>query len=224
MELPTNLSILIADSQLLSRMGLRQLLQASLPMSQIGEAGCEAELSSALKSQAVDIVILDFDQPAYFSVDTLVQIRQQSPHTGVLIISAVQDREAIYQVLALGVHGFLTKTCGEQEVLDAVKATARREKFYCTKILDYLLEKSFSDTASLPSPEDCSPIPLSPREVDVLRLVAKGYIAKEIADQLNLSTHTIYTHRKNILKKLNLHSSSEMLLYALHKGLLERDF
>jgi DNA-binding NarL/FixJ family response regulator len=140
----------------------------------------------------------------------------QYPNINILIISGDEDKKAIYDVLESGVNSFLTKTCDEHEIKDAIAATAKGDKFYCTRIIDYLLEKSFAKDEV----EDCSPTPLSPREVEIVRLIAQGLIAKEIADELSLSTHTIYTHRKNIMKKLNMNSSSELILYALNNGLV----
>ncbi|HRD83208.1 MAG TPA: response regulator transcription factor, partial [Saprospiraceae bacterium] len=109
-----------------------------------------------------------------------------------------------------------TKSCGEQEVSDAVRATVRGDKFFCSKILDVLLEKSLGRTTAT-----CAPSPLSAREIEVVQLVVKGYIARQIADMLHLSPHTVYTHRKNIMKKLQLQSPAELTLYALQNGIIE---
>ena len=84
---------------------------------------------------------------------------------------------------------------------------------YCTNVLNHLLEKSFPK-------DDCSPVPLTPREIEIVRLVASGLIAKEIASELNLSTHTVYTHRKNIMKKLKFGTTSELVLYAVNEGII----
>jgi DNA-binding NarL/FixJ family response regulator len=97
-------------------------------------------------------------------------------------------------------------------VVDAIRATAKGEKFFCTRIVDYLLEKSFAKA------DNCEQSPLTPREIEIVQLVAKALTAKEIAGTLNLSTHTVYTHRKNIMKKLNLSTSTEMVLYAVQNG------
>ena len=112
-------------------------------------------------------------------------------------------------------NSFLTKECDETEILDAVMATAKNERFFCSKILNYILEKSFNKSIS------CKPSPLSQREVEIVRLIAKGLIAKEIADRLNLSTHTVYTHRKNIMSKLKVKSASELVLYAVNNGIVD---
>ncbi len=207
-------AVIIADAHYLTRVGLRHIL-AELPACElVGEASTELQLLHKLRTTQADIVILDYAQPGKFSSETVDKVRETSPNARLIIISGDNDKKAIYQVLESGVNSFLTKHCGEKEILDALEATARNEKFYCTNVLNYLLEKSF------PKEADCSPTPLSPREVEIVRLVANGLIAKEIGGKLNLSTHTVYTHRKNIMKKLKLGTVSELVRYALQEGLV----
>ncbi|MEM6965044.1 MAG: response regulator transcription factor [Bacteroidota bacterium] len=109
----------------------------------------------------------------------------------------------------------MTKGCDEEEIINAIKATAKQERFFCNKILNFILEKSFAKS------DDGTTTPLTTREIEIVRLVVEGKIAKEIADELNLSTHTIYTHRKNIMNKLELKSTSELVLYAVEKGFVK---
>lgn len=209
-------TILVADGQVLARLGLRSLLSGHEHVRIIAEANNESELATALQNQQPDIVILDHNQPNYFSNNSLQIIKELAPKARILIISADSNKHNIYQILESGIHSFLTKTCGQEEVLDAVRATLKGEKFFCSRVLDYILERSF------PRPdENCSRTPLTSREIEIVKLIAKGLIAKEIADMLNLSTHTVYTHRKNIMKKLQLNSSSELVLYAVHNGILD---
>lgn len=185
----------------------------------VAEATNEQELIRKLQVQSAQVVVLDYNQPNSFSRNTVEKIKQAAPSVNLLIISADNNKESIYQILEMGVNSFLTKACDKEEIIDAIKATARGEKFFCTKVLDYLLEKSFAkgDASS------CAPTPLTPREIEIVQLVARGLVAKEIAAQLNLSTHTVYTHRKNIMRKLGLSTASELVLYAVHIGLVKND-
>jgi len=224
------ISITLADSQYLIRVGLKHLLGKHSHLQVVSEAGDEEELTEQLTRQRPEIVILDYDQPDAFDKSTVSRIKQLSPNSNILIISDDDDKEQIYQVLQSGVNSFLTKSCDEEEIIDAVKATAKGEKFFCTRILDYLLEKSFSKasengerTSAQNNKVSCEPTPLSPREIEIVQLIAQGMIAKEIARELSLSTHTIYTHRKNIMKKLQLSSASELVLYAVNRGLVKND-
>ncbi|MDX1666304.1 MAG: response regulator transcription factor [Saprospiraceae bacterium] len=214
-----NYSVVIADSQFLTRQGLVSLLSGRPEIKVLSEATDEEELMEQLRSVQPDLIIVDYNQDGHFSSETIPAIRKSSPGVNILVISADNDKKSIYNVLEAGVSSFLTKTCGEEEIIDAIYATAKGEKFFCTKVIDYLLEKSFTKEKE----EDCSPTPLSPREVEILQLVAKGLIAKEIAHRLNLSPHTVYTHRKNIMRKLNLNTSSELVLYAVNEGYVDKN-
>lgn len=219
-----SITIVIADTQHLIRAGLRHLMSKRESFNVVAEADNEAELMSALQQHTPDVVVLDYDQSASFSISTIERIKAKHPDTRIMIMTDDEEKERIYQVLQLGVNCFLTKECGEEEVLDAIKAAGKQEKLFCTRVLDYLLEKSFPEqsTASPPPQEvSCSPTPLSPREIEIVRLIAQGLIAKEIASKLNLSTHTIYTHRKNIMRKMGLSSASELILYAVEIGLVD---
>lgn len=207
-------AVIIADAHFLTRIGLRQILAEMPNCEVIGEATSEAQLLVKVKNAQPEIVVLDYNQPGRFSTETVEKVRQNSPQSRLIIISGDEDKKTIYQVLESGVNSFLSKQCGEKEIIDALEATAKNEKFYCTNVLNHLLEKSF------PKEADCSPTPLSAREVEIVRLVANGLIAKEIAGQLKLSTHTVYTHRKNIMKKLKLGTTSELVRYALSEGLV----
>ena len=209
------ISIAIADAHHLVRLGLKKLLGEVESFRLVAEARNDEELVAKLKQYRPDVVILDYNQPNYFEINTLSSIKEASPKSNILVISSDNDKRNIYEVLEQGVNSYLTKTCNEEEIIDAVKATAKGEKFFCTKVLDYLLEKSFAKEE-----ENCAPTPLTPRETEIVKLVAKGLLAKEIADVLNLSTHTVYTHRKNIMKKLQLNTSSELVLYAVHNGII----
>lgn len=211
------ISIILADAQYLIRFGLRNLLDTKVNFSVVDEVTDETELLQAMKIHHPDVVIIDYKQPESFSEESIQLLKKTAPSTNILVISADNEKRSIYQVLEYGVNSFITKGCNEEEIIDAVKATAKGEKFFCTKVLDYLLEKSFSKEE-----ENCAPTPLSPREIEIVRLVAQGLIAKEIAGQLNLSTHTVYTHRKNIMKKLKLNTSSELVLYAVNHGIVEK--
>lgn len=215
-----DIDIILADSQYLTRVGFQHLFNQIPAFNIVGEAKNAMELSQILQDKSSDVVILDYNQPGAFGKETIKMIKTQSPKTNVLIISADDNKKRIYEILEMGVNSFLTKQCDEDEIISAVGATAKGEKFFCNNVLNYLLEKSFSKDEI---DEDCSPTPLTLREREIVQLVAQGKIAKEIAHLLDLSTHTVYTHRKNIMRKLQLNSTSELVMYALNHGLVEND-
>jgi DNA-binding NarL/FixJ family response regulator len=204
--------LLVADSQYLTRLGLRCVIQQHKNLEIVGEVVREEEMESVLRDQEVDVVIMDHNQGENFSKASIRKVRDLSPRSGILIITADEDRRNIYALLEDGITSLLTKECDHTEIIEAIQATAAGEKFFCGRILEYILERSFGKT------NNCAPSPLTPREIEIVQMIAQGKIAKEIADELSLSPHTIYTHRKNIMKKLSFSSSSELVLYAVNNG------
>lgn len=209
------ISILLADAQYLIRVGLRHLIERIDDFDIIGEAKNEVDLKRLLAANSPNVVIMDHLQTDNFGEQIINIIKTSSPKTNMLVISSDNEKSNVYGVIEAGVNSFLTKQCNEEEIISAIRATARGEKFFCSKVLNFILEKSFAKE------EDCEPSVLTPRECEIVKLVASGKIAKEIAAELNLSPHTVYTHRKNIMKKLQLNSSSELVRYAINKGLIE---
>lgn len=205
-------SVIVADSEYLVRVGLKHILQSQPSFKVLSEAANEGQLFEVLQGSAPDILVLDYNQPGFFSTSTIDRVRSEFPKVKLLVVSSDEDKKHIYQVLESGVNSYMSKQCDEKEIIDAFHATSKNEKYYCTNVLNHLLEKSF--------PTECTPTPLTPREIEIVRLVASGLIAKEIASELNLSTHTVYTHRKNIMKKLKIGSTSELVLYAVNERII----
>ena len=215
-KLNQEISILIADNEYLVREGLHSIIDKESNLTVLGEANNESDLLEKTKRLDPNVVIIDYDQPGSFSVATVSKIKALSPNTGIMVVSSDDTKNNIYDVVEQGAESYITKQCGGKEVVDAIYATANKEKFFCHKILEFILDRSFGKVE-----ERCAPMPLTPREVEIVQHIASGRIAKEIAGELHLSTHTIYTHRKNIMKKLNLSSPVELVMYAINKGLVD---
>ncbi len=206
----------LADSEYLIRVGLQYLLEEIEDFEVVGEATNKLQLLALLQQQP-DVLILDHNQAAHFSNQIVETIKQHSPNTNLLIISADDNRARIEQLIQSGINSYLTKKCSRDEIIDAIRATGRGENFFCKKVMGYILQKSFGQTPSSPNPTMDA---LSRREQEIVQLIAQGKVAKEIAEQLHLSPHTVYTHRKNIMKKLQLKNASELVLYAANQGLI----
>ena len=207
--------VLLADAQFLIRFALKELLKKTNTFSVIGEAGNEAELNKIIAETPPDIIVIDYNQPGFFSVQSIKNIKEQHPTIELLVISSDDNKENIYDVIKSGVLRFLTKKCDAHEINEAFRAVIRGEKFFCASIFNFIFEMSFSQNNY-----SSNPLPLSARELEIVQLIAQGLVAKEIGKKLNLSTHTVYTHRKNIMEKLKLRRSSELVLFAVNKGLL----
>ena len=207
--------VLLADAQFLIRFALKELLKETNTFQVIGEAGNEAELNSFIAKTTPDIIVIDYNQPGFFSIESIKNVKEQHPTIELLVISSDDNKENIYDIINSGVLRFLTKKCDAHEINEAFRAIIRGEKFFCASIFNFIFEMSFSQNNY-----SSNPLPLSARELEIVQLIAQGLVAKEIGRKLNLSTHTVYTHRKNIMEKLKLRRSSELVLYAVNKGLL----
>jgi DNA-binding NarL/FixJ family response regulator len=169
-----------------------------------------------LEKHKPDLLITDYNLANYITPDDLKIVKEISPATNILVISADDDKGTILDVLQLGVKGYLTKACSREEIMMAIQSTARGEKFYCHKILDIIMEKHFS-----PVPETFDASILTARETEILTLIAQGKSTQTIADNLHLSPHTVQTHRKSIIRKLNIKSPTEFVIYAIDFGLIK---
>ena len=171
-----------------------------------------AGLIDVVTDQNPDVLIMDYKSDD----DGLIIILEQllkNPMTNILIITNEDRKTEIQQLLDMGVRCILTKGCSKQEILNAIHSISQGNRFYCNRILDQVMTRPDTDDVT------CEPADLSPREFEVLQLITKGRKTTEIADRLNVSVHTINSHRKNILKKLNLKSPTELIVYAVESGM-----
>jgi DNA-binding NarL/FixJ family response regulator len=211
------ISILIADSQYLIREGLKSLFAQHNDIKFVAEVNTKEELFTQLKKLKPAIVILDYNQQENFTVNDIPHLKKISPSTHILIISEIANKELVHMVVEHGVMGFLTKTCDKSEIVEAIYALNRGERLYCHKVLNIILDHTLKNT------DNCEPAILSQREIEIIRLIANGLTTKEIADTLFRSFHTISTHRKNIMKKIGINSTSELIVYAMNTGLIQAE-
>ncbi len=212
------IKIVIADAQYLIRIGLKNLLAATNKFNIVGEATNSAELLELVKEHEPEVVIFDYNSEKNFLLEDIKIVKKLSEKTNFLIISADESKTNIYKVIELGALSFLTKECDKEEIVGAIYATAKNEKFLCHKVIDIIIEKHIHTDE-----DSCKAFNLSLRETEIIKLTAKGWTAKTIAGHLFLSTHTVYTHKKNIMKKLKINSSSEMIVYAIQNSLVTKE-
>ena len=211
------LKILIADPQYLIRVGLRQLLSSSDCWEVVGEVADRNSLYQWLEENHSDVVLLDYGWTGDFSPADVRRIRREQPDCEVVVISSDLEKEKVVKAQAYGAKGFLTKACDEEEIMGAIEAVAQKEKFFCNKVLNILLPRDTSKIAGKP----CDPTRISEREIEIIRCMAAGLKADEIARRLSLSKHTVYTHRKNIKRKLALRNAAEIVHYAVKANLVD---
>ncbi len=210
------IKVLLADNQPLTSVGLTSILNEKDDLSIVDQVIVRDRLPELLEEHKPDLLVVDYNLQDYITKTDLLTIKEYSPETNVLVISSDNDKASILQVLQSGVIGYLTKECSREEILMAVYSVAKGEKFFCHKILNIIMEKHFS-----PEPAEVVPGILTVRETEILALLASGYSTQKVADELHLSPHTVHTHRKSIIKKLNIKSPTEFVIYALDFGLIK---
>lgn len=212
----SGLTILHAESEVLSHQGLSTIAFKGGGIDLLELAEDSKSLFHKLKKKKYDLLIMDYQQPGFFLFTDLLKVRKKYPDQKILVISADNKSESLGQVLESGVEGYLTRQCDEEEILTAIFSINKGDKFYCNKILNILVERS-----TLPDKDaNCSPTNLTDREVEITQLIAEGLTTKKIAERLFLSEHTVSTHRKNILKKLDVSSVTEVIKYAINSGII----
>ena len=205
----------IADNQPLTVAGLERFLSEKQSIKVVGKVKKGEELVELVEKFQPSLLIVDYNAPGYVALDDIRNAMASSSKTNVLILSSDNNKTSILEALQLGVKGYITKECSLEEVGMAVQTTAKGEKFFCHKVLDIIMEKHFSV-----APES-EPTALTTRETEILKLIAHGHSTQGIADTLFLSPHTVQTHRKSIIKKLNIKSPTEFVIYAMDFGLLK---
>ena len=189
-------SVLIADNQTLTREGLVNILAATKDIRIVGQATTSAGLTRMVTALKPDVILVDTHYDDQFTIENLKITQEQSALNKILALSNKHSRHELLKDINHGIRNHLSKECSPEEIISAVYATAKGEKFLCTKTLELLLDNQspLDQTNETPS--------LSVRETEIINLVAEGKTNKEIAEKLFLSIHTIRTHRKNIIKKM----------------------
>lgn len=210
------LRILIADDHEVARKGIRALLESHVGWEVCAEArdGREAvECASRLKP---DVLLLDIGMPNLNGLDAARQILATTPAARILILTVHDSEQVVREVLAAGARGFLLKSDAGRDLVTAVEAVQNRRTFFTPKVAQMLLDGYLRPQES----DALDRRVLTPREREVIQLVAEGKTTKEVANALSLSVKTAETHRTNLMRKLDLHSIADLTLYAVRNGIV----
>ena len=209
-----NIRILLVDDHAVVRQGFRMILAAQEDMEIVGEAGNGREAIAKAAELHPDVVVMDVAMPELNGIEATRRLAETSPQTRVLALSMHKDSVYVREILRAGARGYLLKDSIDVDFLTAVRAVARGEGYLSPAVSDAVLtdyRKHVSDPLDL----------LSSREREVLQMIAEGKTNKEVAGVLNLSVYTVDAHRGRIMEKLNLHSTGELVRFAVRKGLID---
>ena len=216
--IPLKTRILLADDHAVVRHGLRMVLDAQPDMQVVAEVGDGAQALERGIQDDVDLAVIDITMPRMTGLHAARELHRRRPKLRILMLSMHENERYLYEALKAGASGYVLKTVADRDLVEAVRAAMRGEKFLYpgarTPLIEDYLHRARED---LPLRED----PLTPREQEVLKLVAEGYTNKQIAETLVISEKTVERHRANILDKLGMRDRVELTRYAIRHGLIE---
>jgi DNA-binding NarL/FixJ family response regulator len=205
--------VLIADDHGIVRSGVKLLLDRQPDIEVVAEAEDGVEAVAKTIELRPDVAVLDVSMPRMTGLQATHEIKQQTPDTQVLILSMHDDERYLFEALRAGAAGYVLKRAADQDLVDAVRAAGRGEPFLTASAQQTLI-RDFLD-------RDSEPQELSPREQEVVKLIAEAHTNKEIAEILHLSEKTVESHRARVLQKLGMRDRVELVRYAIRRGLVE---
>ena len=213
------MNVIIADSNEIVRVGLRTILSSVPAISIVGESRSDEELVNQIKNFDVDLVLIDYTSDG-FSIDVIPKVLR-SKKLQFVAITPEQSPNVIVDALRSGVNSYVKKDCSTGEIIESIKETHNGGRFFCGQVLESI-QRAEIDIDDLDLDNfTCEPVLLSEREIEVIKYVAEGYTNNEIAQNLHLSTHTVTTHRKNIMAKLGTKNTAGIVIYAIKTGLIK---
>lgn len=212
--------MLIADDHKLYREGIKSLLVDEKDIDISIEVSSGLEVLEILEKQPVDIILMDIDMPDMNGIEATRAVKERYPDTRILILSMYDNLEFILDVLKAGASGYLLKSNESLDLISAIKALALGSCYYSEKISNKLCEYlNQINNSAVPATANNHPH-LTKREVEILKLIGKEYTNQEIADELFISTNTVFTHRKNLMKKLNVRNAAGLVRSAAKYGII----
>lgn len=211
--------ILLVDDHQIVRAGLRSLLERQDPLTVVGEASSGAEALRLATELKPDLVLMDVSMPDMGGVEATRRLKAEAPEINVLALTIHEQEAYFFEMLNAGASGYVPKRASPQMLLAAIGTVARGDVYLHPAVAGALVQQYLQEGHSKARAHVYDG--LTPRQREVLTLIAEGLSNQEIGDHLDISVHTVERHRENIMKRLNLHSRVELVKYALRKGLID---
>ncbi|MCT4582821.1 MAG: response regulator transcription factor [Flavobacteriales bacterium] len=216
-----NISVVIADDSDIIRTGLRHILDQSSSIHVCADVDNAQKLMDAIDEYKPNVILLDYTAKG-FDLATISNIKIKNNYIKLIGITHHPSKKLVDAALSNGIMSHIKKDCPAQEIIDAVIDSANNKHFFCGEVLELLKQESI-DAEVEDEPLNCSPISLSDRELDVVKLISEGYTNAQIAVVLHISNHTVNTHRKNIMRKLGISNTAGIVMFAVKTNLVSPD-
>jgi two-component system response regulator NreC len=213
--------LILADDHAVVRSGLRMLLEAQPDIEIVAEAETGEEAVEQARKLQPDIILMDIQMPDVNGIEATKRIRRLSPDSAVLALTMHENEQYFFEMLHAGASGYVPKRAAPDELMTAIRTVARGDVFLYPSLATRLVQDYLKQASASGQPEVYDA--LTPREQEVLILIAEGLSNPEIAERLVISVKTVDRHRENIMRKLNLHSRIDLVKYAIKVGLIELD-
>ena len=210
--------LVLVDDHEVVRTGLRMLLEHQPDMEIVGEASTGAEALEMAAQMKPDVIVMDITLPDISGIEATRRIKQSQPDSAIVALTIHEDEQYFFEMLQAGAAGYVPKRAAPEDLINSIRA-AYNEEIYLYPSLAKALVSDFI-SRSHTGTEDLTLGELTPREAEVLELLAEGLLNDEIAEQLVISPHTVARHRENLMRKLGLHSKSELVKYAIRRGII----
>jgi len=209
--------ILIADDHAVLRSGLKMMLNSQVDMEVVAEASYDSETVQLSKQHQPDIILLDLTMPEHGGIKTIPEIKKHCPLSRILVLTMHDDESYLKDVLKVGGNGYILKKAADTDLLSAIRSVCRGENYIDPSMTKHLISDIFAETEEHKEGHN----QLSQRETEVLRYMAQGYTNKQISDTIFVSIKTVETYKVRIKKKLNISRRSDLIRYAINKGLID---
>ncbi|HEX6602975.1 MAG TPA: response regulator transcription factor [Solirubrobacterales bacterium] len=218
MPVPLTARILLADDHELVRGGLKLVLESAPDLTVVAEAGNGAEALEMALSEELDLAVLDVSMPRLTGLQVAAEINQRKPELRTLMLSVHDSEQYFFEALKAGASGYVLKSAANRDLIEACRAALRGESFVYPRAASALVRDYLERAAR---GEETPTDPLTPRELEVTKLIAEGLTSDEIAETLVIAKATVNRHRDNILEKLGMRNRVELTRYAIKRGLVE---
>lgn len=212
------IKLIIADDHQLFIDGIKSLVKSMKNMEIIAEVGNGKELMETLANTSCDLILMDINMPEMDGIEATKQVKDKFPSIKILMLTMFSSREYIEKLLRVGADGYILKNTGKAELQEAIETLMQGESYFSKEVTERIME-------GLQKKKDAKKnqllVELTEREIDVLKLIAQEFTTTEIAEKLFISHHTVETHRKNLISKLNVRNIAGLVKYAIQNGFIE---